>query len=1343
MYRLVQPLLNSVQGFERRLWTLLSVLDVLLQVCDLISAVGDFESEEEERALAGELAVKRGAGEWDNYPISTLIKRELLPELPEDQPNFPNSPPPGVAPDLPALLSAWKTTLGSTLSSLIPSVYPSCLTLSRYGTIAPYLAKVLGVQQLFRKAEAMEIRIPSFDPLDFIVDLADVFHRTNGELAKLASFCKHIKPEAGQDFNPYNISERAYRKLHRQLERLYPADPEATILFKAKFYAKWILFEPDAIRRFADDLDSPIGLRNKLWRYAYSPVQSILAVTDLVEISGFLFEALASNAIPLPTTLHMRVVEEMMKGRASLRVLVCDGMKDGLPKLEKSEESLVAYLEVFRWCVRHLADFSHNLTMVRKAILAAFLGWYLDLYVGMLVKETDSAVLGEVDTILAGPAAVLSTLRFYACKQLWQAGVHHDALVMFKVHNPSLRWLHTDALVPDFTPDLPFTDIAPEPVTEFLRMRTLLRGAIASQTNAELAKLKTDLGAVTTRSQEICIGMAYLTEVTLGHWKNPQGVMKLQGLKPEIRSKLGPVLGGLINLSIDNFPERSLLRIVPEKSESDVHLALALGAFLVTTAAYRSVPSSFTSPFFSDSPAFSSLYPLGVETPPLYSYLQDVATNFTVYSATKTYKCSDECDFIYFIGNCGRPWTVFTCPYCKDPIGGTSHTLIARPGHREISNPEAISMAQTAVARYLSTRQAAGYTELGGIGIDASSTALRGIHPFTYRLLHMLLNLQLHFLGLLDPSAADSRVQLTTATSAQDCVLKAVREDCNEIMRMLNNPEAYFWLFKLIAGLPAFITSESRLPRTPEEWKSLETKFEEMLVTPFLTNSAEAIQQYKKLLATQAHSNWTPLLEESVPAAYPLSELFRVRRKPSEEMLASALSLLPDQGAFPALRVVLRHDEEIKMSRKLIPILNLTNYLMEIFNLKIAREEARRTPISIYAAEDPVLAELLKDFLAAWEGMGELQYQCHLLDPLPFSAETELIYFLPDAREVGGGTYMAAAIETLAGKQNKLLTALEEVVGSGAVKGRCEAQKVQNRGIFQPVALQSDLATCTTNPAYGLGLDLAFDFSALQTAVLAPLKHCYYLDTSSLQFIQYHLELLNLQGTESGLIATLRDRIGPNEDNTAFSEWLKATMYREHKSQGERFGSYLRTLIGELEVLMCVLKSERINRTETFKSVCDRLAMAKHCPVLLAGLDLASTEVRHVVSLYEELEELYFPRMKEYVQKEYKEEDQTGMVERTVARVMSDAFNGKELPEPEDIEKAIMKLIIRCLTADLRPTDFISLYIPRPDFWPVQTSPALIDNLQYRFEELPLSLCLATYECVLQFNNKNLNKRLT
>jgi hypothetical protein len=101
------------------------------------------------------------------------------------------------------------------------------------------------------------------------------------------------------------------------------------------------------------------------------------------------------------------------------------------------------------------------------------------------------------------------------------------------------------------------------------------------------------------------------------------------------------------------------------------------------------------------------------------------------------------------------------------------------------------------------------------------------------------------------------------------------------------------------------------------------------------------------------------------------------------------------------------------------------------------------------------------------------------------------------------------------------------------------------------------------------------------------------------------------------------------------------------------------------------------------------------------------------------------------------------MVERTVARVMSDAFNGKELPEPEDIEKAIMKLIIRCLTADLRPTDFISLYIPRPDFWPVQTSPALIDNLQYRFEELPLSLCLATYECVLQFNNKNLNKRLT
>lgn len=1336
MYRLVQPLLAQVKGFEQRLWTLLTVLDTLLHVCDMIAAVEAFEAE------VGERAVATAAGQWDDYPASTQIKRELLPELPQDQFNSAVPPPPGPAPDLSSVLPKWKASLGSSLFSLIPYVYPSFLILKRVGAIGPYLAKVRGVQQLYRRAEVMEIPIPSFDPLDFIVDLADVFYRAKGELERLTSLCKHIKPGAGQDFNPYHISELAYRKLNKHLEKLYSVDQEAAILFKAKFYAKWIRFEPDAIRRFALDLESPNGIRNKLWRYAYGPVQSILAATDLEEIAAILQESIATGHIALQQSPHMQVLEEMMRSQASLRVLVGDRMKDELPHIPESQDVLETYRQVFLWSMQTLADFD-RLTMVRKAILTAFLAWYLDLYAAMLVKEIDVVLCRVIDSALSAPGLIVSTLRLYVCKQLWQGGIHHDALVVFKVRHPSIAWLHSCPLVPSFTPDLPFVDIAPDPAAGFLRLRTVLREAMRGEVEVGLASLRTELNATSTRKQGISVGMALLTEAMLGHWKNPQGTARLNRVKPDIQEKLGPVLGGLISLCIDNFSPGSLLRLDPGKSEFDVHLALALGAFLVTTAALHGVPSAFTTPFFSETPAFVSLFPLGVETPPLYSYLQDVAANFTLYSATKTYKCSNTCEYIYFIGNCGRPWTVSACPYCKSPIGGTSHTLIARAGHREISSSDAIALAKVAVAKYLQTGQTPGYTEMGGVGIDASSQALRGIHPFTYRLLHMLLNLQLHFLGLMDPQAAASRVQLTEKQSVQSCVQEAVREDCHELLRMLNNPEAYLWLFRLVTDLAGFITKKHELPTTPQERRALELTFEAELVAPYLSNAAASIQHYKRTLATQAHSEWTPLLEESVPATgYPLAEFFRVRRRPSEEMLGSALALLPDQGAFPALRVVLRHEEEIRLCGKLTPVLRLTNYLMETCNLKLAREEARSRRIREYAAEDPVLANLLADFLAAWEGVGELQYQCHLMDPLPLSADSELIYFLPDAREVGGGTYMAAAIETLAGKQNKVLTALEEVVRSGAVKGRCEAQRVPERGVFQPAALRSDLATCTTNPAYGLGLDLAFDFSTLQTAVIAPLKHCYYLDTSSLKFVQYHLELLSLQGAESGLIATLRDHIGENGDVLSFSEWLKAIMYREQKSKGERLGPYLRELIGELEVLMCVLKPERINRSETIKSACERLAVTKHCPKLLGGLDLASIELRLVVSLYEELEELYFPFMAQYVQTKYKEEDKTGVVERTVGRVMGEAFSGTELPKVEDIEKAIMKLIIRCLSADLRPTDPLSLYLPRPDFWPVDTPSSLIENLQYRFEELPLSLSLATYRSVRTFNNSHLNTRL-
>ena len=1326
LYRLLQPLVAEVEGFEQRVWTVLEAMDVGIVVCEIVEAMEEFDWE------VGERVVTQVASLHDHYPESPMPIRTLFPEVDDIWVDIglvksPGAPPSQVSPFL-----QWKQLIADALLTAVPSVYPKHFTMKSVGSVALYLGKVRSIKQMFHRAEVMGVEIRSFDPLDFIVDLTDVFNRTKGEAERLESLCKHIKPSTGADFNPYNISELAYKKLNKILTTLYPNDPEAIMLYKAKFYSKWILFETKALPRFASDLETTANFPCPLWRFAYSPIRSILKMAGLDEVISNL-----KNVPDIRVNEYTQLLQTLLPSHSSLSVLLTDSIKDQLPSVPPLP-SLTTYFPVFQKTVTSVPP-----SPLATLISAAVTSWYLDLYTSVLLTHTPSDILTDIDNLLSSPTEAANTLRLYVCKGIWTAGIRYEEIIQFKLRCEGVRWIKITELIPETTQGLPYIDISPSPNLDFTRFRTHFHHFLSSPALdfSLLSAIKQELNSVNTNEQKLTFSIAFLNEVLFAHWKKPTSIANLQPLKVDLESKLGPFLGRFLSLSVENFDEESILRVKGENSENEVHFAFALSAFLATTASFYSVTSAFTTPFFAKSPVFErDLYPLGAEIPPLYDYLHSVASNYTAFKATKTYKCSENCEFIYPIGNCGHPWSTFPCPYCGSTLGGTSHSLIPRAGHREVSDSEAVSLASEAVTAYMTTKQQPGHTEYGGIFWHESARHIRGIHPLTYRLLHLLLNLQIHFLTRIAPETAQNRVKLTKFESVNSYLNSVLGEDLREIVTLINHPESYLWLFRVISLLPGFMSQYSSLPTSVNARKTLETEFERSVIGT-IDNPASMIQKYKESLV---RNDWCSLLDESVVTPnFPLLGLYRIRRKPEENTLKTALKLLRNEGAYACLRTIIRYEDDIKAIGRLIPIVKLTNYLLDVFNLKITREEARSTAIGVYAKRDEVLAGLLEEFLEAWQGIGEVQYQCHLMKALELTKESELMYFLPDARELGGGTYMSAALETLASKQNKLLISLQEILGKGCFKGSCPVQKLPPNSLFPQLALPYDLTTCTTNPAYGSGQDISFDFSSLETAAISPLKHCYYLDTSSLTFIQYHLELMNFQGKESGLISSLREKIGENEDEKTFKEWLKAVMYKENKTQGERFGSYLRAVTGELEMVMCLLKSDRFSRNEELKAACERLEVVRYAGTLLDSGDLGKVEVRHIVCLYDYLEVLYFPYMTQYVQLQFKDADDSGLAKRTTDRVMTAAENGETLPYFEDIEKAYMKMIMRCLTADLKASDPQSLYIAKGDFWPSGTSEEAIENLQYHLGDLPLALALVTFDYIRQYNNTHLNRRLT
>jgi len=1111
-------------------------------------------------------------------------------------------------------------------------------------------------------------------------------------------------------------------------------DLEAQRSFKTSYFHLLLLSHPDVMEEIARDIEETADIR------CFSRIiRLIVTLTGLNKPESRLKE-LETVEEESDSQTYCEKLEEILrtKGLCSrFGVLLGDWIARKVEKKRRAwreREYLERYAEEVEVCYREVRQNAGKYRTVTVLLCLSFLRVFLDNYASQLLANATDSSLQLFDSIVQDPSPLVSTLRLYVLKVLKRKGLlSHQELQNWVAEDRTRQWpLRVDAEAGEQL-------LAPlgRGQNDMFRVTYHRLGFILQ------GKGDPDFRPEILRINDSSTKLDFLTAV-FAHFSNTSDLPRSALLESPVLSKLlddhfGRTGTSFFHIVRRNF-EGSFLRLRADSSEEERWRTRLVGLFWAVLSAYAAVEGPLTSPFFTPagtvhpdlSQAHCRFYLSGAESAPLYSELAYTLSHFDMLKsdAWKTwrekwvkgsaYRCSDLCDYVYFVESCGAPMKKGVCPYCKAQIGGVDHKVVKRPGHVNLSDEEAKRFLREAVDRYRAS-EPAGYMSYGPN--RPYLMTVRAISAPCYHLLHFFLNSTLYFLSLTGMASELTIRSLLPTTNVEKYFKETIEADLAALTLPMDREQVAEWVEAVISGLPK-VMAFAPLPTSLADRLAFEQYFDQVLVQPRLTYPARSVSDYRAQ-CIQSKLSGVPVIEEisKDEVKYPYSGLFRMRGAGDWERMSAAFQVRKLGQMYPLLDVYISQKADFDRLKCLYPLVRLTNHLLEKFSHNIARDEAKHRLIGESLLDDPTGLSLLQSFLSLWNDMQPfpLQYQCKTLDFLHLSDQSELCYFLPDNKELGGGMVATAALIHLANTHNKL----RSLCCKSEEWDQIPVQRMKEELSFRlDLSSQAFLqAWSHSNPDYGRGCEVLYDYQELETHLSEQLQDPVLLAVDPLRLVQYQFELQNLDSSESSVISELRALIPQKVLTNETGQGLFRTLMSVRDRAGFDFPKELRRIYSSLEYLLSCLKT--IQGDLTLSALCSHLDPAKVHPVLSS--DLGRLGLEYIVGIYEEVEERYFPYLRSFVRREYvREMDRIAMGE-VVKRVEEWSSSEENVSLPV-LRQVVLRLISRCLTGEANPSLYLEMYITRPDFWPEDVGEAERLEFAHLLETVPLACSLQLYD---------------
>jgi len=422
------------------------------------------------------------------------------------------------------------------------------------------------------------------------------------------------------------------------------------------------------------------------------------------------------------------------------------------------------------------------------------------------------------------------------------------------------------------------------------------------------------------------------------------------------------------------------------------------------------------------------------------------------------YMCS--CYAWYTVDNCGKPMISSKCGVCGQPIGGTNHSMVDRPGHVKIYKDEyrlnndrgfvgtiknykmlGDLMKEVEEARSV---QIKGYKKVKKDFFTKMNKNVRNINKITYRILSfifyscILCDEKLNYLKpenlkefyYLDAEKNDQSILSIITDIWKILVEELLKRDIDNIQCFLN---------MIINEIAKLIIENNKTMENASERNEFESVCDQKIENAILNynnyNNAY-INNNKSILeikddTIKAILQETSNLENLPKDKYPLMNYFYAANYPNYEKFYEQFNSIKNCiKQYPVISNYLnaiQNEENIKFLESFHLINPFVLYMLDKYKNKISRKEAEQILIKDELEKDEDMKILFNNFKKGWEKIYKnlSNYDCHgRLPPKNITEEDCIAYCLNDNLVDNYGKYIATTYKDYITYQNEFLKPL-------------------------------------------------------------------------------------------------------------------------------------------------------------------------------------------------------------------------------------------------------------------------------------------------------------------------------
>ena len=666
---------------------------------------------------------------------------------------------------------------------------------------------------------------------------------------------------------------------------------------------------------------------------------------------------------------------------------------------------------------------------------------------------------------------------------------------------------------------------------------------------------------------------------------------------------------------------------------------------------------------------------------------QFVAFGLPFEDGFSLFKCSNECNHYYTVGQCTKtvPNNMTKCSKGHLLMGPVYGQLYTRDGHMKIENPT--KFIKNKLSK-LSETAPKGFRIKNAVN-NQNGFTVRSLKPITYRILHFILHSNLYMLASLDicdKYVIKSLMHLKEKFSLMSYLKSNLEEDFKVIAELSGVNNVHFLIHAVLFNLPRFFEENSIAGSNIKDRNDFEINFETQIVNPLMKNINQTMAQFESVFSKKNLGREISIKSKTLSEPKKLYlEILEERFKEENASLAK----------YEMIKLYLKHKERLDKLSALQVLMKIILFLFDKFQFSLSRKEA--TSLKLVECFDKT-APIFNDYLRLKQLWNkhlkiDLMDYCVEYKGVEINEDTSVALLLVDDRpEIGSGIQTRLILQYLIASQNLILSEALKIQGKMMLTQYIVSTAKETNFINLELKKFEQLIKPLFSTKHGTQTGL--DYKKIEKILEKNLIDDKLMLSPHIIYLPKMIYSEEIFANNCYLFDDLRLRVAQTRIDEDKLKNIKIFANKIDSKKKKSIWKYLGFI-----VYVAGVRTANPDSNLSLKEFIKNTKKMEGRELIQKSEEISGLKLRNLIEIYEIFEDLVFNQSFNEFDDKYKKNLPSKL--DTEFRNFMSKCDGVALPSKLEFNQAMKRFSMRCLLADLNEETQLLAYLSNSrDFWP-------------------------------------------